>query len=187
MTKDIKTDRLVLRSWKEEDLEPFAKLNADPRVMEYYPSTLTQEESDQVARRMLAKIEENGWGLWAVSAPGIAEFIGYVGLNAVDNAYPSHFNTAVEIGWRLAYAYWGRGFATEAARASLKYGFETLKLEEIVAFTAVQNRRSRVVMERLGMHRDPKDDFDHPKLLEGHPLRRHVLYRLKRTEWSNTN
>lgn len=177
------TDRLILRSWKEEDLESFAKLNADPRVMECYPSILSREESDQMVKRLQAKIDENGWGLWAVSAPGIADLIGYIGLNAVDKSFPSYFNTAVEIGWRLAYEYWGRGFATEGAKASLKYGFEVLKLEEIVSFTAVQNKRSRAVMERIGMHRDPEEDFDHPKLPEGHRLRRHVLYRIKRIEW----
>lgn len=181
--QNIITDRLILRSWKEEDLEPFAKMNADPQVMECYPSTLSTEESNQMLKRMQAKIEVNGWGLWAVSAPGVADLIGYIGLNAVDSTFPADFNTAIEIGWRLGLEHWGRGFATEGAKATLKYGFKVLHLEEIVSFTATQNKRSRAVMERIGMHRDPKDDFDHPRLPEGHPLRRHVLYRLKRSEW----
>lgn len=177
----IKTDRLILRPWREEDFKPFAKLNADARVMEYFPSTLSSEESDKVAKRIQRKIEEKGWGLWAVSVPGIAEFIGFIGLNDVD--FPAPFAPAVEIGWRIDFDYWGKGYATEGAMACLKYGFETLSLNEIVSFTAVQNTRSRAVMERIGMHRDPKDDFDHPKLPEGHQLKKHVLYRLKSDEW----
>jgi 3-dehydroquinate dehydratase / shikimate dehydrogenase len=180
----IQTQRLVLRPWKEEDLEPFAALNADPKVMEYFPSTFSREESDRLARRIQSKIEEKGWGMWAVAIPGIADFIGFIGLNDVDEStFPAHFTPAVEIGWRLAYPFWGKGYATEGALACLKYGFETLNLEEIVSFTAVQNMRSRVVMERIGMHRDPKDDFDHPKLPKEHKLNRHVLYRLKSNEW----
>ncbi len=177
---NLKTERLVLRPWCQEDLEPFAKLNADPFVMEYFPKTLAKEESDQWGERMKAKIEEKGWGFWAVSIPGIADFIGFIGLNFVDHAFlPVHFTPAVEIGWRLAFDYWGKGYATEGAKACLKYGFETLNLSEIVSFTAVRNMRSRRVMEKIGMHRDEKDDFDHPKLPEGHPLKRHVLYRKK--------
>ncbi len=176
-TTTLKTKRLILRSWKEGDLEPFARLNADPRVMEYFPSVLSKEESDQMVKRIQAKIEERGWGWWAVSAPGVADFIGFIGLNAV--TFSAHFSPAVEIGWRLAFDYWGKGFATEGALACLKYGFETLHLSEIVSFTAVKNSRSRAVMEKIGMHRDPKDDFDRPELEEGHPLRRHVLYRIK--------
>jgi len=176
----IKTDRLVLRQWRQEDLEPFAKLNADPRVMEYFPSTLSREDSDQLAKRMQTKIEENGCGFWAVSVLGIAEFIGFIGLNTLDpSTLAVPFAPAVEIGWRLAFDYWGKGYATEGARAALHYGFTTLHFKEIVSFTAVQNMRSRHVMEGIGMHHDPKEDFDHPKLPEGHRLRKHVLYRLK--------
>ncbi len=183
----IQTSRLILRQWSSADLEPFAKLNADPKVMEYFPSILTREESDQMAKRMEAKIAERGWGWWAVSAPGVAEFIGFIGLNNVDKStLPAHFTPAVEIGWRLAPDYWGKGYAVEGAMACLKYGFETLNLNEIVSFTAVQNERSRRVMKRLGMHHDPKDDFDHPKLSEDHPLRRHVLYRMNRSEWKGS-
>lgn len=177
----IQTKRLVLRPWKESDLEPLAQLNSDPRVMEYFFSVLNKEESDQRARRMRAKIEERGWGLWAVSAPGIADFIGFIGLDSLEKSnFPAPFVPAVEIGWRLAFDHWGKGYATEGAIACLNYAFETLGLHEIVSFTAVQNTRSRAVMERIGMIRDPKDDFDHPKVPEGHPLRPHVLYRLKK-------
>jgi len=175
----LKTKRLILRPWKQEDLKSFADLNADPRVMEYFPSLLSQEESDQMAKRMQAKIEERGWGFWAVSIPGVSDFIGFIGLNQIDQStFPTHFSPAVEIGWRLAFNYWGNGYATEGAMICLKYGFETLHLREIVSFTAAQNNRSKSVMEKIGMHRDPKDDFDHPKLPEGHWLKRHVLYRM---------
>ncbi len=184
--RPIRTDRLILRQWTGADLEPFAKLNADPRVMEYFPSTLSQEESNQLAKRIETKITERGWGMWAVSAPEVADFIGFIGLNDIDqSSLQTHFSPAVEVGWRLAFAHWGKGYATEGAKAALAYGFETLKLDEIVSFTAVGNRRSRAVMERIGMHHDSKDDFDHPKLPEGHSLRKHVLYRISDWDWQN--
>lgn len=184
----IKTERLILRPWKEEDFEPFAQLNADPEVMEFFPSILSKAESDQMARHMKTKIEERGWGWWAVSVPEIAEFIGFIGLNDLEQStFSTHFVPNVEVGWRLASDYWGHGYATEGAWACLKYGFEMLNLKEIVSFTTVQNMRSRKVMERLGLHRDPKDDFDHPKLPEGHKLKKHVLYRISRNEWQNSH
>ena len=177
----IKTKRLILRPWKESDLESLAKLNADPRVMEYMIAPLSREQSDAQAKNIQAKMQEQGWGFWAVAVPGVADFIGFIGLGHVP--WVASFTPAVEIGWRLGFDFWGKGYATEGAKAALAYGFQTLQLKEIVAFTAVANMRSRAVMEKLGMHRDPKDDFDHPKLPEGHPLRRHVLYRIKSTEW----
>jgi 3-dehydroquinate dehydratase/shikimate dehydrogenase len=177
----IRTKRLILRPWREEDLQSFAELNADPRVMEFFPSVLTREESDQMAERIQKKMGERGWGLWAVSIPNGADFIGFIGL--ATQTFRAHFTPTVEVGWRLAYPFWGKGYATEGAKAALAYGFETLKLSEIVSFTSIQNRRSRAVMERIGMHHNSKDDFDHPKLPEGHPLCRHVLYRLKSSEW----
>lgn len=180
----IKTKRLILRPWQEADLEPFAALNADPRVMEYFPSPLSRQESEQMVKRMQTKIEERGWGLWAASLAENGKFIGFIGMNDVPKiTLPDPFTPAVEVGWRLAHPFWGKGYATEGAQACLKYGFEMLKLEEIVSFTAVQNKRSRAVMERIGMHHDPKDDFDHPKLSEDHWLKRHVLYRIKKNEW----
>jgi 3-dehydroquinate dehydratase/shikimate dehydrogenase len=177
----IKTDRLLLRSWCEQDLAPFAELNADPRVMQYFQGLKSRQESDQSVQLMSQHINRCGWGFWAVCLIQTGEFIGFIGLE--DVYFKAPFTPAVEIGWRLAFDYWGKGYATEGALASLQYGFETLKLEEIVSFTAVQNMRSRAVMGRIGMTHDPKDDFDDPKLPEGHCLRRDVLYRLKASEW----
>jgi 3-dehydroquinate dehydratase/shikimate dehydrogenase len=119
--------------------------------------------------------------LWAVSIPDVADFVGFIGL--AEPSFNAHFTPAVEVGWRLAFDHWGKGYATEGAKAALEYGFETLNLNEIVSFTAIQNMRSRRIMEKIGMQHDPKDDFDHPKLPEGHPLRRHVLYRMNQQQW----
>lgn len=177
----IRTDRLVLRRWTSADLEPFAGLNADPKVMEYFPGLKTKEESDHSVSLMSGHIEKCGWGFWAASLVETGEFIGFIGLEDVH--FKTDFTPAVEIGWRLAFKHWGKGYATEGALACLRYGFETLNLNEIVSFTAVENTRSRAVMQKIGMHHNSKDDFDHPKLPEGHPLRRHVLYRLERDEW----
>ncbi|OGN55183.1 MAG: GNAT family N-acetyltransferase [Chlamydiae bacterium RIFCSPHIGHO2_12_FULL_44_59] len=180
-TAIIQTERLILRQWCDQDLEPFAVMNADPHVMEFFPSTLSRKESNDLAKRIADKITEQSWGLWAVSIPHIADFIGFIGL--AKPTFEAHFTPAVEIGWRLAFDYWGKGYATEGAKAVLKYGFQKLFLNEIVSFTAVQNMRSRKIMEKIGLHHELKDDFDHPKLPEGHPLRRHVLYRLNKTDW----
>lgn len=173
----IKTERLILRPWKEEDIDLFAKLNADPRVMEFFPKVCTKEESDELLKRICIAMKQQGWGWWAVSIPDVSDFIGFIGLGHVN--FDSNFTPAVEVGWRLAYEYWGKGYAPEGARAALKFGFENLHLDEIVAFTAVNNMRSRRVMEKIGMYHDEKSDFDHPKLSEGHWLRRHVLYRIR--------
>lgn len=158
----------------------FAQMNSDPRVMEYFPATLSLQESDDHAKRLSAKLQEQGWGLWAVSVPGLSDFIGFIGLS--EPSFNAHFTPAVEVGWRLAYDFWGNGYATEGALEALKYGFKTLNLNQIVSFTAAQNHRSIKVMKRIGLHHDSMDDFDHPKLAEGH-IRRHVLYRLNRNEW----
>lgn len=177
----LKTERLILRPWSERDLEPLAKLNADPKVMEYLLAPLTPQESAVRLDVYSRHIRDLGWGLWAVSAPGVSDFIGWIGLWPV--GFDAHFTPAIEVGWRLLPEFWGYGYATEGARASLQYGFETLKLDEIVSITVAANIRSRRVMERIRMHRNLKDDFDHPKLAEGHPLRKHVLYRLEAKEW----
>jgi len=177
----VKTKRLVLRPWYEDDFEPFAQMNSDPRVMEYFPSILSRQESDALAQRISTKLQEQGWGLWAVSVPEVSNFIGFIGLSRP--SFSAHFTPAVEVGWRLAYDFWGQGYATEGALEALKYGFETLNLNEIVSITAVKNDRSRGVMKKIGMHHDPVDDFDHPKVPEGHQLRHHVLYRLNQNEW----
>lgn len=172
----ITTGRLLLRPWRDDDLAPFAALNADPRVMEFFPARLSAAESGQLAARIRAHLRDRGYGLWAVEVPGTAPFIGFVGLATVAAALP--FAPAVEVGWRLAADHWGRGYATEAARAALDFGFRTLGLGEVVSFTAALNQRSRQVMRRLGMTRSPADDFEHPALAAGHPLRPHVLYRI---------
>lgn len=175
----MRTARLALREWRDDDIEPFAALNADPRVMEFYPATLTRAESEARLARIRAHFAEHGFGLWVVEELTAGRgFVGLVGLSVPD--FAAHFTPCVEVGWRLATPYWGRGYATEAARAALAFGFGSLRLQEIVSMTAVVNLRSRRVMEKLGMRRDPADDFLHPKLAPGHPLERHVLYRLSR-------
>ncbi len=181
MTDDStpRTTRLHLRTWRDEDLPVFAAMNADPNVMEFFPKTLDRSESDALATRIRDGLARRGFGLWAVEVPGVAGFIGFVGLSVP--AFEAHFTPCVEIGWRLAREHWGRGYATEAARAVLEFGFQDLALDEIVSFTVPANLRSRRVMERIGMTHSPADDYDHPLLPEGHPLRRHVLYRALRT------
>lgn len=180
----IKTERLILRQWCEEDLEPFAQLNADSRVREYFPALLSHQESDSSVKLMSDHIQRCEWGFWAASLIENGEFIGFIGLEEVYFKAPfNKLTPAIEIGWRLAFNHWGKGYATEGALAALRYGYMTLNLEEIVSFTAVANQRSRHVMEKIGMQHNIEDDFDHPKLSEGHALRRHVLYHLYRDEW----
>ena len=179
----LAAERVQLRLWRDEDLAPFAALNADPRVMRYFPKPLDRAESDAAAARIRARLSERSFGLWAVEVPGVADFIGYVGL--AEPEFQAHFAPCVEVGWRLASDYWGRGYATEAAGAALAHAFGPLGLDEVVSFTVPANSRSRSVMERLGMRRSPGDDFEHPHLPVGHPLRRHVLYRLRRADWNN--
>jgi RimJ/RimL family protein N-acetyltransferase len=166
----LRTARLLLRPWRDEDVAAFGELNADTAVMEYLSVLPDWPE------RARAHWEEHGFGQWVVEIPNISGFIGVVGLNTI--SYPAHFTPAVEVAWRLAQAHWGRGYATEAAHAALNYGFDQLGLTEIVATTVPANWRSRRVMERLGMTRAPEDDFDHPRVADG-PLKRHVLYRLR--------
>ena len=183
---ELETARLVLRPWSDDDLAAFAAINADPAVMEHFPAPLTRAESDSLAARWRTTFAEHGLGMWAVtekpgdSRPG-APFIGFVGLSIP--AFEAPFTPCVETGWRLGRRWWGKGYATEAATAALAFGFGTLALDEIVAYTATGNRRSRAVMERLGMTRDPADDFVHPRLPDDEPLRFHVLYRLPRAEF----
>lgn len=172
----LRTDRLILRPWREDDFTPFAAMSADPKVMEHFPSTLTREESDAVAARLKAHIDTHGFGFWALEVPGVAPFMGFAGLQHV--SFNAPFVPAVEIGWRLAPQYWGVGYASEAARAALAHGFGPLGLSEIVSFTIPANTRSQAVMRRIGMTRDKQGDFAHPRLPEGHSMRRHVLYRI---------
>jgi RimJ/RimL family protein N-acetyltransferase len=178
-TASLTTQRLLLRAWRDADLEPFAALNADQRVMEHFPNTLDRVASDALASDIREDFMHQGFGLWAVEVPEVAPFIGFVGLSAPD--FDAPFTPCIEIGWRLASEHWGQGYATEAAAAAVGHAFGPLGLLELVSFTAPANRRSRAVMERLGMSRSPDDDFEHPKLPVGHPLRSHVLYRLRRS------
>ena len=185
----LTTERLILRQWQESDRDAFARLNADPVVREFFPRVQTREESDADAARVQKAIEERGWGFWAVEVRGGASFIGFVGLSIP--RFEAHFTSpqapCVEIGWRLLREHWRKGYVSEAAVECLRFGFEKLTLQEIVAFTVPLNVRSRAVMERIGMSRDPADDFDHPNLEPGHPLRRHVLYRMRRSDWARVS
>lgn len=178
---ELLTPRLRLRQWREEDRAPFAALNEDEAVMEHLLGPLTRQQSDALADRIAGHFAREGFGWWAVEAPGMADFIGTVGISVP--AYTTAFTPCVEVGWRLAHPYWGQGFATEAARAALAFGFGQAGLSEIVAMTVPGNARSRAVMAKLGMTRTEADDFDHPLVPEGHRLRRHVLYRLPREAW----
>ncbi len=167
----------MLRRWRDDDRAPFAAMNADPRVMAYFPGGLDRAESDRLVDRIGQHLADHGFAPWAIEVPGVAPFAGFVGLSIP--RFAAHFTPCVEVGWRLAFEHWGRGYATEGARAALAHGFGLLALPAVVSFTSVANRRSRDVMERLGMRHDPAEDFDHPAVAEGHPLRRHVLYRLE--------
>ena len=172
------TPRLLLRRFWPADRDPFAAMNADPRVMEHFPALLSVEETDGRIARIEAHFDTHGFGAWALEIPGVTPFAGFVGLTIPP--FEAAFTPCVEVGWRLAADFWGKGYATEGAKAVLAFGFESLGLDEIVSFTVPANTRSRRVMEKLGMTHDPRDDFDHPLLPEGHALRRHVLYRIRR-------
>lgn len=182
-TTVLATARLRLRRWRDEDREPLAAMGQDAEVMEFMPGLLDRAGSDAMFDRIVAHHERHGFGVWAVEVPerGIA-MAGFLGL--LQCGFEAHFTPAVEIGWRLCRAAWGAGYATEGAEAALAFGFDALGLGEILSMTVPTNRRSRAVMERLGMRRDPAEDFDHPKLAADSPLRRHVLYRLSRDAWA---
>jgi RimJ/RimL family protein N-acetyltransferase len=178
LPQHLRTDRLWLRRWLPDDREQYARLNADPRVVEFLPGPLTREESDARVDLIETHFQKHGFGLWAVEIPGITRFAGFVGLANPHFVMP--FSPCIEIGWRLAAEHWNQGYATEGARAALAFGFQSLQLKEIVSYTVPENIRSRHVMEKIGMTYSPSEDFDHPALPEGHRLRRHVLYRLAR-------
>ena len=179
----ISTPRLLLRRWTSDDLAPFAALNADPEVMEHFPATMSRAASDDfVAQRIAPHFEEHGYGLWAVDRTDRDEFIGFIGL--MWQTFDAPFTPALEVGWRLARPHWGHGFATEGATAAISYGFSQKGIDEIVSMTAVVNARSIAVMERLGMQREPAEDFEHPRVPVGSPLRRHVLYRMPAELWT---
>ncbi len=177
----LRTERLLVREWREEDRGPFAELNADPEVMAHFPAVLTRAESDALAGWIESRMAEDGFGFWALEVAGSGEFVGFTGI--ARTRFDAHFTPAVEIGWRLGRGSWGRGYASEAARAVLAHGFTGLGLAEIVSFTTVGTVRSQAVMRRIGMVRDEAEDFEHPFVPEGHPLRHHVLYRLSAERW----
>jgi RimJ/RimL family protein N-acetyltransferase len=182
---ELKTARLKLRRWRKTDLEPFAAINADPAVMEHMPSALTSRETAHWIARIELGFEEFGFGLWVVEHGATGDFMGFTGLSVP--RLEAHFTPAVEVGWRFAKEHWGNGYATEAARAALAFGFSDSRLDEIVSFTVPANARSISVMERLGMTNDPADDFEHPFLSDDPNLRRHVLYRMSLDRWTEMN
>lgn len=175
---DLATARIWLRRWRDDDREPFARMNADPEVMRYFPALLTREESHALIDRFDRHFDDYGFGLWALEIPGVTPFAGFVGLKIVD--FNAAFCPAVEIGWRMQRSLWGQGYATEAAEAVLAHAFDELHMDELVSFTTRENMRSRAVMERIGMMRDEDGDFEHPLLPHGHRQRPHVLYRIQR-------
>lgn len=179
----IETERLILRSWRDADYPAFAALNADAEVMEFFPATLGRQESDALALRIRERIETEGLGFFAVEEKATGRFIGMVGPSVPPYGAELPCGPCTEVGWRLSRAAWGKGYASEAAAASLDFAFGVLGRDEVVAFTAVQNERSQAVMRRIGMTRDESCDFDHPLLPEGHRLSRHVLFRIPRARW----
>jgi RimJ/RimL family protein N-acetyltransferase len=176
----LETERLILRNWIDEDHAPFAALNADPDVMEFFPSTLTKDQSNSMVDRVRGLIDEKGYGFWACEEKLSGQFIGFVGLNNPEYELP--FNPCLEIGWRLAKPYWGKGYASEAAKTALQYAFQTLDAAEVVSFTAVINERSSAVMKRLGFL-NSNENFKHSALADGHPLQEHVLYKMQRSDF----
>jgi len=177
---ELETKRLKLRQWKDQDYLPFAKLNADPNVMEFFPSVLTNIESDALANKMKTLIAEKGWGFWAVEEKSTGLFVGTLGLHEPTDPLP--FTPCVEIGWRFLHEYWGKGYAVEAGKEVLKFAFDVLELEELVSFTSVKNKRSYLLMERLGM-KNSNENFEHEALPKRHKLREHLLYKLNKNDF----
>ncbi len=175
----LTTKRLLLRPWKGSDREPFQQMNQDPQVMEFFPALLSHEQSDTLMKNIQRELIEKPYGFWAVELKNQIPFMGFVGLH--EPTFEAAFTPCIEIGWRLSSQHWGKGYAYEAAQKILDYAFNDLGLEEIVSFTAKINKRSIKLMKKLGMQTNPNEDFDHPKVKEGNPLKRHVLYRLKKS------
>lgn len=176
----LKTERLLLRQWAEDDFLPFAEMCSDKDVMEFFPKLQTQSESYEMAKKIQALIEDLGWGLWALEIPNQHRFIGFVGLHIPKDNMP--FSPCVEIGWRLSKQYWGKGYATEAAEKALEYAFNKLNLSEVVSFTTVANVRSMAVMQKIGMCNSGQN-FMHPNIEASHPQCEHVLYKISKSEW----
>ena len=179
----LKTKNLILRQWKKSDYLAFSKLNSDVDVMKYFPKPLSETESHEMAMKIESSIKQKGWGFWAVELKENHLFIGFVGLHEPSSDLP--FSPCVEIGWRLDKRYWGKGYATEAGKEVLRFAFDTLKLDEVVSFTTVENNKSQSVMKRLNMI-DIRQDFEHPALAKGHHLREHVLYKITKEQWYKT-
>lgn len=179
----METERLLLRTWQDKDVDPFAEMCADPVVMRYFPDVMTREKCEHLIVRCIEKQEQDGFSMAPVEVRSTGEFLGFVGLNTPTYAAPLPFDPCVEIGWRLKQSSWGKGYASEAASAWLRFGFETIGLDEIVAFTIPANEPSQKVMRRIGMQRDRDGDFLHPSLPDDHPVALHVLYRLTRPDW----
>jgi RimJ/RimL family protein N-acetyltransferase len=177
---ELETPRLRLRAWREEDKEPFARMNADPQVMEFFPSVMDRAASDAFVERIRSHFAEHGWGFWAVQLRATGELAGFTGLR-MELGLP--FSPGYEAGWRLDRKHWGSGYASEAARACIDFGFRSLRAGEIVAVTALQNLRSQAVMSRIGMRCEPGREFDHPRVADGHPLKRHRLFSISRADW----
>ena len=176
----LKTNRLLLRQWIENDFLPFAEMCSDKDVMEFFPKVQTQEESYKMGLKIQSLINERGWGMWAIEIPNEHKFIGFVGLHVPSDNLP--FSPCVEIGWRLSKKHWGKGYATEAAKEILEYAFNTLNLSEVVSFTALANFRSRAVMQKIGM-RDSGQNFMHPDVEASNALCEHVLYTINKSKW----
>lgn len=183
----METERLLIRPWEEQDLDPFVEMNADPRVMEFFPSTMGRVETKNMLERVHLKVAQDGFCFSPIILKETGAFLGFVGLSRPGYPKPLPFDPCVEIGWRLSHAAWGHGYASEAARAWIGFGFETLELPEIVSFTTRKNSRSQAVMKRLGMTRQASDDFMHPMLDENHPQAPHVLYRLDKADWEKAS
>ena len=176
----LKTPRLNLRQWRTDDCPLFAELTSDPEVMRYFPATLDRVSSDALVSFFQTSITHYGWGFWAAEITETAEFIGFIGINQPTQQLP--FSPCVEIGWRLAKQFWGKGYASEGASACLKFAFEELALTEVVSMTPLLNHRSEKVMQRIGML-DTKQNFIYPTIPEGHKLAEHVLYKITAEQW----
>lgn len=179
----LKTERLILRQWTNDDFSPFSKICGDAEVIEFYPKPLTEEESYGLGSRIQSLIKERGWGFWAIELPNRKKFIGFVGLHIPKESLPC--SPCVEIGWRIAKEFWNQGYATEAAKESLRYAFTTLNLNEVVSFTTVANVRSQAVMQKIGMS-NTGNNFMHPDIEVTHPLCEHVLYKISKLDWEKT-
>ena len=182
---ELRTPRLLLRQWKDSDLDAWAAMNADPEVRRFFPSVLNRTEAQGEADRIRVSIAQRGWGMWALEVPGVHPFAGFVGLNLP--GYEAPWMPAVEIGWRLAPAAWHKGYATEGAAAALHFAFTQLELPQVVALSVPTNVPSHRVMERIGMVRDVDADFDHPRVPDGSPLKRQILHRIAPAQWQKHN